>query len=130
MQISAGVGAPVAAGERVASPGLLHKHYAPKAQVILWEGPVAAQISEILKRYDALLREGARPIILWMGESPTDFEEREAWVPYQGAREYYGRLRQADDEGYSHVLLGGIHPADAALYNRALRSAGFNRVRV
>lgn len=128
--VSPGVNQPVLAGNKVSSPGLLHRHYAPVAKVKLWMGDPAAQVRQLQSSWESLKAAGVQPVILWMGAEPVDFGNCRSWQSPQAAREYYGWLRLADQLGATHVLLGGIDETDAALVNRALRSADFQVTRV
>ncbi len=115
----------VAEGEKVRSPGMKYKHYAPKAEVVLLDGS-----TEDFREY---VRENAA-----QGCFCLVFSDREAveGVPYltygesanEQAHWLFERLRQFDGMGAKKVFAHcpSQDGVGLAVYNRILRSAGFN----
>ncbi len=115
----------VAEGEKVRSPGMKYKHYAPKAEVVLLDG--SAQEFENYVKANAT--EGCFCLVF------CDKEAIEG-VPYltygesadEQAHWLFERLRQFDGMGAKKVFAHcpSQEGVGLAVYNRILRSAGFN----
>ena len=115
----------VADGEKVRSPGMKYKHYAPKAEVVLLDG-TAEEFQEYVK---ASAEQGCFCLV---------FSDKEAveGVPYltygesadEQAHWLFERLRQFDGMGAKKVFAHcpSQDGVGLAVYNRILRSAGFN----
>ena len=111
----------VAEGEIVRSPGMKYKHYAPKAEVVLLDGSaehVRANSTDgcfCLVFSDKESVEGV-PYLTY-GESA---DEQAHWL--------FERLRQFDGMGAKKVFAHcpSQNGVGLAVYNRILRSAGFN----
>jgi len=119
------------AGAVVSSPGMKYKHYAPKAQVVLVNGPV--------ERLCRLLEREAAP-----GVFGLVFDEDLGRMPVPSisygpegdsaaqARNLFAALRELDDRGARRVyarapLQDGV---GMAVYNRLIRAAGFTEITV
>jgi len=87
-------------GETAPSPGMLHKHYAPKSEVIAYKTPPF-----LLRRGDYIIRE---PDATALFANLREFDEI-------GAKRVYVRLPEPEGIGL-------------ALYNRIIRSADYNVV--
>ena len=115
----------VAEGEIVRSPGMKYKHYAPKAEVVLLDGS-AEQFREYIR---ANSTDGCFCLVF------SDKESVEG-VPYltygesadEQAHWLFERLRQFDGMGAKKVFAHcpSQNGVGLAVYNRILRSAGFN----
>lgn len=115
----------VAEGEKVRSPGMKYKHYAPKAEVVLLDG-TAEEFRDYVKENSA---DGYFCLV---------FSDKEAvdGVPYltygesadEQAHWLFERLRQFDGMGAKKVFAHcpSQDGVGLAVYNRILRSAGFN----
>lgn len=115
----------VAEGEKVRSPGMKYKHYAPKAEVVLLDG-TAEEFRDYVKENSA---DGCFCLV---------FSDKEAvdGVPYltygesadEQAHWLFERLRQFDGMGAKKVFAHcpSQDGVGLAVYNRILRSAGFN----
>lgn len=115
----------VAEGEKVRSPGMKYKHYAPKAEVVLLDG-TAEEFRDYVKESSA---DGCFCLV---------FSDKEAvdGVPYltygesadEQAHWLFERLRQFDGMGAKKVFAHcpSQDGVGLAVYNRILRSAGFN----
>lgn len=114
---------------KVASPGMKYKHYAPKAEVMLIEGSY-----EAFKDYVSSNRTDGCYCLL--------FEDSEAveGVPYltygvssdEQAHCLFERLRSFDELGAKRVFVRcpSAEGVGLAVYNRVLRSAGFNLIKL
>lgn len=123
--IDHGVLEKVAEGEKVRSPGMKYKHYAPKAEVVLLDG-TAEEFRDYVKENSA---DGCFCLV---------FSDKEAvdGVPYltygesadEQAHWLFERLRQFDGMGAKKVFAHcpSQDGVGLAVYNRILRSAGFN----
>jgi hypothetical protein len=104
-----------------------HRHYAPKAQVLI--APLHRQ-DLLEKEYDALLEKGFRPVIL--GQAAVG---RACFPVGKDAREetyeLFCALRQLDRQGYTHILCLQQEATDIglALMNRLLRAAEFTFIK-
>ena len=103
---------------RPKAPGMKYRHYAPKAEMIIFEGEyedVMAAIDEERLQREAL---GQRVNVIVFNEN----EEKAA------AHEIFARLRKADKEN-ADVILAAALPEEGvgfSVMNRMLKSAGFN----
>jgi L-threonylcarbamoyladenylate synthase len=102
-----------AAGEGLRSPGLLSRHYSPRAEVILLEGEEA--LPELVRRAE----EGGRELaVLAFSEDLPALEESPAVVielgsrdrPEEVARNLYRALREADERGVAQVAVRALPP--------------------
>lgn len=122
---------PVAQDAKVKSPGMKYKHYAPKARLVLLEGPTDAFVAYVQAHLEpgvwALCFEEDMhgltvPAVTYgrLGENASQ------------ANALFGALRKLDEEGariiYAH---GPSHTGvGLAVYNRLLRAAAFQVVRL
>lgn len=126
---------PLQEGEAAPSPGMKHKHYAPKARMTLYEGERKAVAALICREYDALPA-GEKALILaatanlplYGGRNTTDLGADE-WA---AAHHIFAALRQADADGVTRVFSEGWPETGVglAVMNRMARAAGFDIVRV
>ncbi|MBQ7487009.1 MAG: threonylcarbamoyl-AMP synthase [Clostridia bacterium] len=126
--------APVSEGERVRSPGMKYRHYAPKARTVIFEGTPERVVRTICERYDAELAAGGLPAIL--GFENHDYGDRQVLSlgipehPDEAANRLFAALRELDTEGRTLALcealpLSGI---GLAVMNRMGRAAAFDIV--
>lgn len=123
---------PLMEGEEALSPGMKHRHYAPKAKMTVYVGPDEPVLDAICRRYDdaenawILAHEhciaalhGRR--VLSLGDDPDD-----------GARLLFQRLRELDALNASLILAQGWQEEDVglAVMNRMARAAAFDIVRL
>lgn len=116
---------PLAAGATASSPGMKYKHYAPKANVILLDGPrekYLAYVNAHPENAAALCYTGDEkdlvvPFVSYGGEQD----------PAEQARELFDALRKLDDLGVSTVFARQpeLEGVGLAVYNRLIRAAGF-----
>lgn len=100
------------------SPGMKYKHYAPKAEMIIYSGErakvIAAMEAEKLRR--AELGQKAE-IIIYDDDRPET-----------AAHDFFARLRACDKEGTDVILAAALKESGIgfAVMNRMFKSAGYN----
>lgn len=120
------------AGEAPRSPGMKYTHYAPKAQVLVVEGPVLSMQSKIRDLSEEFEAEGKKVGIMCSAESRGVYQAKV--VLEYGTREdlagvasdLFSTLRAFDRHGVDVVLAEAV-PATGiglAIMNRLRRSAG------
>ena len=123
---------PLKAGESAPSPGMRHRHYAPKAKMTVFVGDESKVVAEMCARYDA----APNACILAHTASLPAFGQRRALslgaTPEEGAHLLFQRLREMDEGGYDLILAQGWEARGAALavMNRMARAAAFDIVRL
>ena len=104
------------------APGMKYKHYAPKAQMIIFEGEPDAVLQAVSE--DAQRRRRAGEKVCTLCFDSTD--EKTA------AHQFFARLREADRDG-ADIILAAALPVEGvgfSVMNRMLKSAGYNIRRV
>ena len=127
---------PLAEGEAARSPGMKYKHYAPKAETVIFEGEAARVRAAICARYDAAVALGESPVILGFDE--RDFGGRarismgSALRPQDAAARLFAALREADARGATLALCEAVQAEGIglAVMNRMGRAAAFRIERV
>lgn len=123
---------PLREGESAPSPGMRHRHYAPRGKMTVFVGEEQRVIREIIARYDA----AENACILAHTPSLPAFGPRRAVglgaTPEEGAQLLFQRLREMDEEGCSLILAQGWEGNGVALavMNRMARAAAFDIVRL
>jgi len=119
----------VAEGAKVASPGMKYKHYSPKADIIM----VEASADDFEKLVGDNYNDGVYALI---------FDGDEKGFPYRNmtygadsseqAHLLFQRLRELDDIGARKVYVRAPLPdgVGLAVYNRLIRAAGFEVIRI
>ena len=121
---------PLKEGEAAPSPGMKHRHYAPKAKMTVFVGEEEKAIREICRRYD----EAENACILAHEFSLPAFGARRAvslgGKPEETAHLLFSRLRDMDEQGVTLILAQGWQGDDVALavMNRMARAAAFDIV--
>ena len=121
---------PLKEGESAPSPGMKHRHYAPKAKMTVYIGSDEAVADAIIKRYD----ETENAVILAHDSALPLFGDRRAFslgeTPQEGAHLLFRRLREMDALNVSLILAQGWKPEGEALavMNRMARAAAFDLV--
>ena len=122
-------------GERVQSPGMKYKHYAPKTPLFLLRGE-----AEERKRY--LSRQGGSFAVLAyteevgfyrsLGSSPVVFDLGAGNDPGEQLHRLFFILREADKTGCKRIYapLPDTNGLSLALYNRMIRAAAYQIVQV
>ena len=117
--------APLAPGEKAASPGMLHKHYAPRAHVTVF-----TDSRRMLARYDELCARGKNPWLLC--EDALAVGPRRALRFGQGSADYaaalFRGLRALDSRGADYILCMAVEAKGMglAVMNRLLRAANYD----
>jgi L-threonylcarbamoyladenylate synthase len=119
----------VAEGTKVASPGMKYKHYSPKADIIMVE-------SSLDDFNDVVEKDGGRGVYALI------FDEDAENCPFrhmtygadsrQQAHLLFQRLRELDDIGAKKVYVRAPSKEGMglAVYNRLIRAAGFEVIRI
>jgi len=126
----------VSVGE-VRSPGVLYKHYAPDAEVVVVEGEVADIVVRVGELVEGFRREGKRVGVL--GTDETVDRYRADVVKSLGsrrdlgevARRLFGLLREFDVEGVDVVVAEGVsvEGLGLAVMNRLRKASGYRIVK-
>ncbi len=124
---------PLRDGAEARSPGMRHRHYAPRAKVVVVRGG-ARLAREMRARYAAAVARGGRPLILCRSDNAARYDGLSVYplggnAPEMAAR-LFDALRAADDAGYDLILAeaAGTDGIGLALMNRLLRAADFDIV--
>lgn len=123
---------PLQEGEQAPSPGMRHRHYAPRAKMTVFVGAEEAVIREMKTRYDA----AENACILCHDASMAAFGQRRVFslgaTPEETAQLLFRRLREMDETGCSLILAQGWQGQDVelAVMNRMARAAAFDIVTV
>lgn len=123
---------PLREGEHAPSPGMKHRHYAPKAKMTVFVGEDEKVIAEIISRYDA----NEDVCILAHTQLMGAFGGRRVIslgaTPEETAHLLFQRLREMDEAGCQLILAQGWEEKGVALavMNRMARAAAFDIVRV
>ena len=133
-QVADSVMRPLKDGEAAPSPGMKHKHYAPRARMTLYEGEAAAVAARIKAEYDALTADEKGLILAASGHLPMYGDRRTADLgpdTWAAARQIFAALRQADADGVTRVFSESYPETGVglAVMNRMARAAGFDIVK-
>jgi L-threonylcarbamoyladenylate synthase len=120
------------------SPGMRHKHYAPKAQLILVEGSVPAVVEKIGELISLCKRSGKRVGVLATDETVAKYNADA--LKSLGSRfnleaiaqNLFKLLREFDAENVDVIIAEGV-PAEGlglAVMNRLRKASGYNIVKV
>ena len=123
--------------ENARSPGMKHKHYAPKAQVILVEGVVPAMMSKVKELIAACWMQDKRVGVLATDETAWAYEADV--VKSLGSRRnvdamatnLFRLLREFDNENVDVILAEGV-PTEGlglAVMNRLRKASGYNIIK-
>ena len=117
------------AGQKAASPGMKYKHYSPRADIIMVEGSLIGFTAYVGEKYGdgvyALIfdtdREGFPYRYMTYGKDSSE-----------QAHLLFKRLRELDDIGAEKVYVRAPSPEGVglAVYNRLIRAAGFEVIRI
>ena len=127
-----GVMEPLQDGEKALSPGLLHKHYAPKAQVRVIVGEDEKRIAYVL----ANAAQDEKPCVLCLDKRKGCYGDLPILSAGDTAEAYahnlFAALRSADELGYTHIYAEGLSldGVGLAVMNRIERAAGFHIIKV
>ncbi len=130
--VASSVMRPLREGESAPSPGMKHRHYAPRAPMTVLVGSDQNVIREMIRRYDA----AENAVILCRGSLLPAFGGRRAYslgdTPAETAQVLFRRLREMDELGVSRILAQGWEAKGEglAVMNRMTRAAAFDIVEV
>lgn len=98
------------------SPGMKYRHYAPKAEMVVFQGEPSRVMEAIDIEKERLEKNHKKVAVILYDNS------------IQAAREFFGELREADKLGVDVILAGGIEAEGLgfSVMNRMLKSAGYN----
>ena len=104
------------------APGMKYKHYAPEAEMVIFEGERERVLAAMREEQESRLERGQTVRVITFEEGDTA----------RAAHDFFALLRQADQDGID-VILATALPAEGvgfSVMNRMLKSAGFNVRRV
>lgn len=123
---------------RPKAPGMKYRHYAPKGNLTIVEGPGERVVEEISRRTGQMLLAGETVGIIAVAETAGSY--REGMVKDIGpledeeaiARRLYGLLREFDEAGVSVIYSEAFYTPrmGQAIMNRLLKAAGHQIVRL
>jgi L-threonylcarbamoyladenylate synthase len=123
--------------EKARSPGMKHKHYAPKAQVIVVEGTVPAVRAKVKELAESYRCKGVKVGVLATDETKTAYEADV--VKSLGSRfnlavvaqNLFRLLREFDAEGVDVIIAEGVPTQELglAVMNRLRKASGYNIVK-
>jgi len=120
------------------APGMIHRHYAPEAQMILVEGVFNDVVKRVKQLASLYINEGKRVGILATDESKSAYaadvvkSSGSRRDPATIARNLFRLLREFDKDRVDLIIAEGIVPRGLglAVMNRLRRAANFNIVKV
>lgn len=120
------------------SPGMRHKHYAPKAKLILVEGSIEGVVEKIRELIDESKREGSQVGVLATDETASKYTADA--VKSLGSRfnldavaqNLFKLLREFDAENIDVILAEGVPPEGVglAVMNRLRKASGYEIIKV
>jgi L-threonylcarbamoyladenylate synthase len=123
--------------EKIRSPGMKHRHYAPKAEVILVEGGVAAVTNKIKELSESYRLKGAKVGIL--GTDETQAAYKADVVKSLGSRfnlegvaqNLFRLLREVDAENVDVIIAEGVSSEGIglAIMNRLRKASGYHIIK-
>jgi len=123
--------------EKVRSPGMKHKHYAPKAKVILVEGSIPKVASKVKELSDSYNQKGVRVGILATDETVKAYQSN--MVKSLGSRynlaavaqNLFRLLREFDDCGVEVIIVEGVSSEGIglAIMNRLRKASGYDIIK-
>jgi L-threonylcarbamoyladenylate synthase len=123
--------------DKTLSPGMKHKHYAPKARVVLVEGSVSSVVKKITELAKNHKLKGLRVGILATQET-IEYYNADVVMSLGSrfnlgviAKNLFSLLREFDDENVDVIIAEGIpnEGLGLAVMNRLRKAAGYNIVK-
>jgi len=119
---------PLKEGETAPSPGMKHRHYAPKGRLTIYRGSAEAVARAICEAYDA----SDNAVILPLDDHVPLYGGRRT-LPMgrtllDAAHHLFASLREADHQGYTRLLAEAVSEEEVglAVMNRMARAAAFD----
>jgi L-threonylcarbamoyladenylate synthase len=123
--------------EKARSPGVKHKHYAPKAEVVVVEGETSAVVNKIRELTESYMQTGKKVGIMGTNETISCYDA--GVVKSLGsrsdladvARNLFRLLREFDSENADVIIAEGV-PSEGlglAIMNRLRKASGYNIVK-
>ena len=123
--------------QQIRSPGMKHKHYAPKADVVLVEGNVEAVTDKIKKLTESYRLKGAKVGILATDQTKSAYKAD--IVQSLGSRQdlasiaksLFRLLREVDTQNVDVIIAEGVSSEGLglAVMNRLRKASGYNIVK-
>jgi len=124
--------------EKARSPGMRHRHYAPKARLVVVEGAIPRVIAKITELTDSYKLKGVKVGILATDETIANYEADV--VKSLGSRfnleaiaqNLFSLLREFDEEDVGIIIAEGV-PTEGlglAVMNRLRKASGYNIIKV
>ncbi len=123
--------------EKIRSPGMKHKHYAPKAKVILVEGSVEAVMGKVKELAESYRQRGVKVGILATDETQTAYKAdvvRSLGSRFNlatVAQSLFRLLREVDAENVDVIIAEGV-PSEGlglAVMNRLRKASGYRIIK-
>lgn len=108
--------------EKPKSPGMKYRHYAPNAEMIIYEGDKEKVLETITAEKIRRMEQGQKvEVILFNAVSPKE-----------AARLFFAKLRECDRKGVDVILATAVQDEGIgfAVMNRMIKSAGYNVISV
>lgn len=120
------------------SPGVKYKHYSPKAQVTLIDGPIESIVKEIKLKTENLSAEGKKVGIMATEQTRKAYDKGLVFSvgdrdnPETIASNLFRLLREFDEEKVDIIFMESLEKdgIGMAIMNRMVRAAGYNVIRV
>jgi L-threonylcarbamoyladenylate synthase len=124
--------------QEIRSPGMKHKHYAPKAEVILIEGNAPGVIAKVKELSDSFKHKGQKVGILATNETQTAYKADV--IKSLGSRSnlesvaqnLFRLLREVDAENVDVIIAEGVSSdgLGLAVMNRLRKASGYHIIKV
>ncbi len=126
VSVAKGVTEKIADGEKVLSPGMKYRHYAPSADIAILDA-TKEQFESYVRSHTA---EGT--CAMGFGDEDVPVLISYGMTSEEQARELFGVLRGLDDKGFKRVYARcpDKKGVGLAVYNRLLRAAGFEVIKL
>jgi L-threonylcarbamoyladenylate synthase len=121
----------------IRSPGMKHKHYAPKAEVILVEGKVSAVIAKVKELAESYTLKGKKVGVLATDQTQTAYKADV--VKSLGSRSnlasvaqnLFRSLREVDAENVDVIIAEGVSSEGLglAVMNRLRKASGYHIIK-
>ncbi len=121
---------------RPKAPGMRYRHYAPRADMVIVEGPADNVVSYVNERVAELEKKGRNCGIISSEENKNlykcDIIKNAGKGSDEAARNLFGILREFDAADVDMIFAESFDKGDrgTAVMNRLLKAAGYNVIRV